>query len=153
MTIEIYCDGSATTADKPGGYGFIVVVDGIKKYEGCGHLAKATNNVAELTAAVSGLEFVLNDPSLSSASPLILISDSQLTLKYATGEYLCRKPHLVPLYCRLRQLHKKMNFQTKWVKGHSGDTHNERCDQLAKAAREDSNVGTNRIEAISSGLD
>lgn len=135
MIVEVYCDGSATTADKPGGYAFVILVDGVKYTEASGHLAKATNNVAELSAAISGLEYVLNDAGLSCAQSIVLVSDSQLTLRYATGEYQCRKYHLVPLFCKLRQLHDKLKITTRWVRGHSGEAHNEQCDQLAKAAR------------------
>ena len=135
MNVEIYCDGSATTANLPGGWAFVVLVDGVKYTEASGFLGKATNNIAELTAAISGLEYVKQHGSLSSAKSITLISDSQLTLKYASGDYQCRKPHLVPLYCKLRQLYVKMNITTRWVKGHSGDTYNEQCDILAKAAR------------------
>lgn len=136
MHVEVYCDGSATIASLPGGWAFVVLVDGIKVTEGSGHIPKATNNVAEITAAISGLEFVKNDPRLSAATSLTLVSDSQLTLRYATGEYRCKKPHLVPLYCKLRQLHTKLGFKTRWVKGHAGEPINERCDELAKAARQ-----------------
>ena len=153
MNVEIYADGSATTADKPGGYGFVLVVDGIKEYEGCGHLVRATNNVAEITAAIRGLEYVKNDARLINADTIILVSDSQLVLRYASGEYQCRKPHLVPLYCKLRQLHNKLNIKTRWVKGHSGDLHNERCDILAKTARGDPNVADGTVNTVVATLD
>jgi ribonuclease HI len=136
MHVEVWCDGSATTADKPGGFGIVILVDGVKKREISGHLSKATNNVAELAGAICGLEAVLGTPEYVAAESITLVSDSQLTLKYASGEYQCRKPHLVPQYCKLRQLYKKMNLKTRWVKGHSGDETNERCDVLAKNARE-----------------
>lgn len=140
MNVEVYCDGSATTGDKPGGWAFVILVDGVKVAEGSGHLAKATNNVAEITAAISGLEHVLNDARFSGAVSITLVSDSQLTLKYASGEYQCRKYHLVPLYCKLRQLNDKLKITTRWVRGHSGEEHNERCDELAKAARDGNEV-------------
>jgi ribonuclease HI len=136
MKIEVYSDGSATTADKPGGYGYVILVDGVKHSEGSGHIDRATNNAAEITAAVSGLEAVINDPALSIADEIVLVSDSQLVLKYATGEYKCRKFHLVPLYIKLRHAYQQLKATTRWVKGHSGEEHNERCDELAKAARE-----------------
>lgn len=141
--IEIYCDGSATTADKPGGYGYVVVRDGIKLAEGSGHIPKATNNVAEIVAAISGLEHVLNTLGLSDEG-ITLVSDSNLALKFATGEYSPRKPHLIPYYCKLRQLFIRAKATTRWVKGHSGDEHNEQCDKLAKAARE--NKTDERVE-------
>jgi|ERR1051325_10570807 ribonuclease HI len=142
MKFEVYTDGSATTADKPGGFAFVIIRDGVKVSEGSGHLQKATNNVAEITAAIRGLEALQSNPEYAaadSASPrtadVVLISDSQLVLRYATGEYQCRKYHLIPLYIALRKNFQKTKATTRWVKGHSGDEHNERCDMLAKAAR------------------
>lgn len=140
MNVEIWCDGSATTANLPGGYGVVILVDGVKYREISGHLNKATNNVAELTGAICGLEAVENDPSLAGRTSVVLVSDSQLTLRYATGEYQCRKYHLVPLFCKLRQLHDRLKIQTRWVKGHSGNEINERCDALAKSAREGTTI-------------
>lgn len=141
MLLEIYSDGSATTGDKPGGYGFVVCVEGIKVAEGSGHIPKATNNVAELTAAISGLEYVATHDipgmdGIHTELNVVLVSDSKLVLGYATGEYQCRKPHLLPLMLKLRKLYRNLNATTRWVKGHSGDEYNERCDVLAKAARE-----------------
>lgn len=149
MLIEIYSDGSATTADKPGGWAYVICVDGVKVAEGSGHLAKATNNVAEITAAVSGLKFVDNQgyrDGNGGMPKIVLVSDSQLVLRYATGEYQCRKYHLVPYYCALRQIYQKLQAETRWVKGHSGDEQNERCDELAKAARQ---TPVDQINAIS----
>lgn len=140
MNVEIYTDGSATTGDKPGGWAYVIVVDGVKITEEAGFLSKATNNVAEITAAIRGLERIQGDAQFGAADTVTLVSDSQLVLRYATGEYQCRKFHLVPLYCKLRQLHDKLNIQTRWVKGHNGDEHNERCDALAKAARESGSI-------------
>ena len=116
MLIEVYSDGSGTTDEKPGGYGFVICVNRVKVAEGSGHLPKATNNVAELTAAISGLEYVtthdlpgvdaVSSAECSAAEGIVLISDSQLVLKFASGEYQCRKPHLLPLMLKLRKLYR-----------------------------------------------
>jgi ribonuclease HI len=144
MLIEVYADGSATTADKPGGYAYVVCVNGVKVHEGSGHILKATNNVAEVTAAIRGLSYVATTdlPGCEEAvggagSSVVLISDSQLTLRWATGEYRCKQWHLVPLVIELRKVFNKLNATTRWVKGHNGDEHNERCDVLAGEARQD----------------
>lgn len=141
MLVQVYSDGSATTADKPGGWAFVVVVDGTELTRSNGGLPSATNNVAEITAAIEGLKWV-NVAQNNGAIPckanvqIELISDSQLVLKYATGEYKCRKMHLVPLYLELRKQFQALGASTRWVKGHNGDEYNEICDQLAKAGRE-----------------
>ena len=137
MKVEIYSDGSSEgNSTGRGGWSYVIVVDGVKYRENSGHLAKATNNIAEITGAIEGLAYVTSDSTLCTASEVILISDSQLVLRYATGEYQCRKFHLVPYYIKLRNFFKHLNATTRWVKGHTGDTYNERCDELAKAARE-----------------
>jgi ribonuclease HI len=147
MLIEVYCDGSSSgNSEGPGGSAWVIVVDGVKDSEGSAHSAKTTNNVEEVRAAISGLESVQKRYVCGSTGrpnvgddKIVLISDSQLTLKWGTGEYKCKKWHLIPLVIRLRSLIKALNVETRWVKGHAGDPNNERCDELAKAAKD--NVG------------
>jgi ribonuclease HI len=90
----------------------------------------------EIMGAVKGLEFVLADPFLSKAEEIILISDSQLVLNWATGDYQVKKPHLIPYVIKLRKVFRALKATTRWEKGHRGEVNNERCDELAKAARE-----------------
>lgn len=130
--IEIYTDGSGTTAEKPCGWAFVVVKDGEKLHEQCGSLPKGTNNVAELTAAVKGLAYALLNHS---DEEIVLVSDSQLVLGYASGEYRIKAMHLSQLYCKLRRLYNHLSAEGRWVKGHSGNEYNELCDKLAKSAR------------------
>ncbi len=137
MKLEVYCDGSGNTSESSGGWGYVIVRDGSPIKEGSGFLSKATNNVAELTAAIRGLEEVMGLPEFGEATEISLVSDSQLVLRYATGEYKCKAFHLVPLYIQLRHLYKKAKATTRWVKGHSGEEFNERCDVLAKTARKE----------------
>ena len=40
------------------------------------------------------------------------------------------------LWKKFIPLHKKFKIKFKWVKGHSGDVENERCDELANKAQE-----------------
>ena len=132
--IEVYTDGSGTSLGNPGGYGFVVVVDGTKVYEESGSLPDASNNIAELTAALKGLEYVDLHPDLRGRD-ITLISDSQLVLGFASGEWEPKKYHLLLLASKLNKLYKSLDADKKWVKGHSGNEHNERCDVLAGAAR------------------
>jgi len=138
--IEVYSDGSGNTFDSDGGWGYRIVIDGVIKEEGSGYLSSATNNVAEISAAIAGLKAVKQLRVSMVPTPdvikTVLVSDSQLVLGYASGKYQCKALHLTQLYIQLRQLYKELNCEVRWVKGHSGNPHNERCDQLAKAARE-----------------
>lgn len=140
MKIEVYADGSAQTKDKPGGWGCVVLVDGILHKELAGYLELATNNDAELIAAIQGLDYTINYiASFQGSFPLevdvTLISDSQIILNWANGKYRFKQLDKIDLYNSLRRLVKKMNVKTEWVRGHSGNVWNERCDKLANNAR------------------
>jgi ribonuclease HI len=153
MLIEVYSDGSGNTFDSDGGYGWRLVVDGVLTSEGNGYLPRATNNVAELTAAIKGLDAAaayINSAAFQSATPpkVVLVSDSQLVLGYANGSYQCKALHLTSLYISLRKVYGSLKADTRWVRGHSGDEHNEGCDKLAKAGRESKGIGTSATNSV-----
>lgn len=149
MKLEIYSDGSGNTMEGTGGYGYVLVRDGVAAEQGSGFLPKATNNVAEITAAIKGLERALGLPEFGTYTEVVLVSDSQLVLKYATGEYKCKAFHLVPLYIKLRSVYQQAKATTRWVKGHSGEEFNEKCDELAKAARKQGDLSVQQVHTTS----
>lgn len=139
MLIEVFADGSATVETKPGGYGYVICIDGQKIAEGSGYMEKASNNDAELEAAIRGLAKVLQ-MRLENKIPIgdheiYLVSDSQIILGWANGNSKFRQKHKIHKFEQLQYVVKKLNAKTRWVQGHSGDIHNERCDKLANAAR------------------
>lgn len=137
MKIDVYSDGSATTADKPGGYGWVIICNGTKRSEGSGQIPNATNNDAELESSIMGLaaalKFVIDnkidDPEVT------LVSDSQIILGWANGKNRFKQKHKMAKYNALKHLVKRLDAKTRWVEGHSGDEHNTRCDKLANWAR------------------
>lgn len=136
--IDVYSDGSGNTMASDGGYGWRIVVDDLLLEEGSGYLPQATNNIAEVTAAVKGLErasAIILQNGWQNAE-VVLVSDSMLVLGYASGKWRCKAEHLKSLCRDLQQVYNKLDADTRWVKGHAGDEHNEGCDKLAKAARE-----------------
>jgi len=135
MLVEVYTDGSGTSFGSPGGWAYVIVVDGVKVHEGNGSEKDATNNTMELRAAIEGLKYVKSNPQYDGAD-ITLISDSQLVLGFATGRWECKKYHLALLAGTLNGLFKSLSAQDKWVKGHSGNLYNEMCDKLAGEARE-----------------
>lgn len=134
MLVEVYSDGSGTSFGAPGGWAFVVVVDGVKTHEDSGNEVNATNNTMELSAALNGLAYVESKPEYKGAD-ITLISDSQLVLGFATGRWNCKKLHLLLLASKLQGVFTRLKAKDKWVKGHSGDEFNERCDVLAGDAR------------------
>lgn len=139
MKIEVYSDGSATIATKPGGYGWVLVIDGQKVDEGSGYMPLASNNDAELEAAIQGLAKVLKmrvDGQIPIGTHTVtLVSDSQIVLGWVSGMFRFKQKAKMQKYEQLMYLVRKLNVQTRWVEGHTGDEHNERCDTLANMAR------------------
>lgn len=134
MKIEVYTDGSATTKDKPGGYGWVIIIDGQFHSEGSGSIPNATNNDAELEAAIIGLGNAYK--VAPKGGPVELVSDSEIILKWVNGTNRFKQASKMHKYEALKRLHKMMCIHTRWVQGHSGDQWNERCDKLAGAARD-----------------
>jgi ribonuclease HI len=138
MLVEVYSDGSATTG-KPGGYGWVIVIDGQKHSEGSGYVDLATNNDMEMLAGIEGLKaaarIALKPNTFDPLLQVILCSDSQIVLGWADGSYRFKQTSKMDKYDTLRALMKALNAKTRWIKGHSGDEHNERCDKLANLAR------------------
>ena len=99
--VTINCDGAARGNPGPAGAGAVVVAeDGTVLAEVAEGLGETTNNVAEYTAVIRGLE----EARRLGASEVLLRSDSQLLINQLTGRYRVKAPHLQPLYRQVRDL-------------------------------------------------
>jgi len=99
--LVIHCDGASRGNPGPAGAGaWITTPDGTTVAEIAEGLGETTNNVAEYTAAILGLERAAE----LGARRVLLRSDSQLLINQLTGQYRVKTPHLLPLHRRLRQL-------------------------------------------------
>ena len=99
--VIINCDGAARGNPGPAGAGAIVVdEDGAVLAEVAEGLGETTNNVAEYTAVIRGLE----EAKRLGAHEVLLRSDSQLLINQLIGRYRVKAPHLQPLHRRVRSL-------------------------------------------------
>ena len=71
---ELFTDGACSGNPGPGGWGFILRVDGVER-EGSGGEQRTTNNRMELLGAIEGLRL------LERPSRVRLVSDSQSLVK------------------------------------------------------------------------
>jgi len=152
MNLEVYTDGSASVNDRPGGYGWVIITNGEKHSEGSGYMPVASNNDAELEAAIQGLyaaKKLIEEQTIKN-SLVTLVSDSQLILGWVNGRYSFRQEEKIEKFKELKLLTKILDVKTRWVEGHNGDEHNERCDKLANQARIN---GQNKKEKIKAMLD
>lgn len=139
--ITIYTDGGCSGNPGPGGWGVVVIADGIAKQLSGGD-AHTTNNRMELTAAISALSIVKNTPSFAGRKISVHI-DSQYVKNGITvwikgwkakgWKTADKKPvKNQDLWQLLDELNCSLDVNWNWVKGHSGVEYNEICDQLCQ---------------------
>lgn len=133
--VIIYTDGACRGNPGPGGWGVILNYKG-KIKELYGAEKHTTNNRMELMAAIQALES-LNRPcsvQLNSDSSYVLkgITDWMPNWKKRGWKTAAKTPvKNEDLWRRLDSAIVKHKVEWKWVKGHSGDTGNDRADALA----------------------
>jgi RNA-directed DNA polymerase len=126
-TVTISTDGSTVARGRrrgkdqgPGGWAF-VVHDTNK--EQCGRTHSATNNQMELRAVVEAIRSI--DPK----SSIVIRTDSQYVSAAINNGALIKSN--TALWSEYRELAKSRRIKVVWVKGHAGDSYNERADSLA----------------------
>ncbi len=136
-TIAVYTDGACSGNPGPGGWGAIILNQGTETVLS-GFEADTTNNRMELTAVIQGLT-ALNEIKM----PVTLYTDSQYIVNANNQHWLdnwqikgwlnaSKKPVANrDLWEQIIALNKKYNPTYVWVKGHSSNEYNNRCDALA----------------------
>jgi ribonuclease HI len=127
--IQVWADGACTGNPGPAGLG-VVVLDGTETKELSEYLGEGTNNIAELTAILRGLEEV-KDRNRA----VYVYTDSQYSIGLLTKPWKPKKN--LELVAELRALCKAFpNLHFVKVAGHAGIPLNERVDELARQAVE-----------------
>jgi ribonuclease HI len=133
--VIIYTDGACRGNPGPGGWGVILNYKG-KIKELYGAEKHTTNNRMQLMAAIQALESLTRPCSvqLNSDSIYVLkgITDWMPNWKKRGWKTAAKTPvKNEDLWRRLDAAIAKHKVEWKWVKGHSGDTDNDRADALA----------------------
>jgi len=125
--IHVWTDGGANPNPGPAGIG-VVIVDGETMKELSEFLGHGTNQIAELTAILRGLQEIADRNR-----PVVVYSDSAYSIGLLTQGWKAKAN--VELVDKLRALC-RMFEDLRFVKvaGHAGIALNERVDQLAGAA-------------------
>jgi len=139
--VIIYTDGACSGNPGPGGWGAILRY-GEKTKELSGGEKNTTNNRMELMGVISALQ-ALNQPCR-----VQLYTDSQYVVNAMEKGWALswrakgwrrsnKEPALNPdLWQQLLDLCEQHEVTFHWVKGHAENKYNNRCDELAVAARE-----------------
>ncbi len=137
----MYTDGGCSGNPGIGAWSVIIVSDDKDILLRGGELF-TTNNKMELSAVINAFEFItLNKEWLG--EEWIVYTDSEYVKKGITewiGNWekngwktAAKKPVKNKyLWQQLRMLDNCLNIEWQWVRGHSGNENNERCDYLVK---------------------
>ena len=136
--VDIYTDGACRNNPGRGGWGAILVYNGIEK-ELSGGEVLTTNNRMELSAVIAALS------QLKEECEVTLTTDSQYVVNAIEKGWLDSwskngwkksdksKVQNIDLWEQLITLLNKHTVSFVWVRGHNGHPYNERCDALATA--------------------
>jgi ribonuclease HI len=141
--VTVYTDGSSRGNPGPGGYGAILQF-GQHRKELSGGYRLTTNNRMELLAVIVALE-TLKVPNCR----VVVYTDSKYVADSVEKGWVhswvkkrFKGKKNADLWMRFLAIYSKHQVRFKWVKGHSNNPGNERCDQLAV----DAATGTNLVE-------
>ena len=126
--VFIYVDGGSRGNPGPAGIGVVILDAGKKKIkEIWKYIGETTNNVAEYTALIHGLEEAIN----LKADEIIVNMDSELVARQLNGEYKVKDPGMRELF--EKALVALKNFKSFEIK-HIERAKNKEADKLVNKA-------------------
>ena len=134
--IDLYTDGACSGNPGIGGWGAILIYNGIEKIISGGDY-NTTNNRMELTAVIKGLQ------ALKEGCQVDIYSDSAYVVNaflqgwidsWVVNNWKSSKGQVqnIDLWQQLLDLLKKHDVKWHKVKGHADNVNNNRCDKLAR---------------------
>jgi ribonuclease HI len=126
---HLYCDGASSGNPGHAGIGVIVQVFGNSPaiHKISEYLGITTNNVAEYSAFIRGLE----EAQSLGLKEIAIFLDSELIVRQIKGDYRVKSPQLVPLWEKSIQMLKVFE---KYKINHMRRDLNRQADALAKKA-------------------
>lgn len=104
MVLNVFCDGGARGNPGPAGIGVVIKNQEGKTIAGFGkEIGSTTNNVAEYTAVIEGLSYVLQNFSKNKPDRIDFFLDSKLVVSQLTGIYKIKDAKLRFLLLQVRE--------------------------------------------------
>jgi ribonuclease HI len=125
--IEIYIDGASKGNPGPSGVGVVICNDGQTVKNISSYIGNTTNNVAEYSALIYGLQEAL----ILKAETVRINTDSQLLCRQIKKIYKVKNPNIIGLYNQV--LHLISAFKEVKI-SHIGRQENRGADKLATQA-------------------
>jgi len=150
---DIWCDGACEGNGKPDGIGGWAYIrrDGTGSHSACGAISPASNNIAELTAAIEALKTVPPKSVVTVYTDSKYVRDGMTSWlpSWKRKGWLTKQHQPVknrPLWEQLDALCTTRQVIWKWIPGHAGHEFNEQCDALAVTAIYNYKFASKRIE-------
>ncbi len=141
MTVitSIYTDGACSGNPGPGGWGVVVNFSDRTVTELGGGSANTTNNQMELQAAIAAVKFYHDS---NQTEPIELFTDSKYAIdgintwikgwKKNGWRTASKQPVKNQELWEALDRYNSPKIKWTWVRGHTGDRDNERCDSIAR---------------------
>lgn len=134
--LKIYTDGASRGNPGPGGYGIILLWGNIQKELSAGYRL-TTNNRMELMAVIKALE-ALTKKNIA----VTVYTDSKYVVDSIVKKWLNNWIRTnfkggkknKDLWMQYYKLSQQFTITMQWVKGHANNPYNNRCDELATQA-------------------
>ena len=137
---EVWTDGACQPNPGLGGWGYMARAADGRVTEAFGGDRHTTNNRMELTAILMALK------ALPDQAVAVIYSDSQYAVNgltswsknWARRDWRKKDGAEIPnrdLWLALEEQKMRVDARFRWVRGHSGNTGNERADRLADVGR------------------
>ncbi len=133
--VDIYTDGACSGNPGPGGWGALLVHDGVEKTI-CGGEKETTNNRMEMTAAIEALKALKRPCNIHLHTDSSYLRDGITKWIHGWKKNGWRTAGKKPvknqdLWLELETQLERQQVTWHWVRGHAGHTENERADALA----------------------
>lgn len=139
--IDLFTDGACSGNPGRGGYGLILISGAHRKEVSQGYL-RTTNNRMELLAVIVGLEMIkIPESEVHVYSDSKYVVDSvQLKWVFGWEKKGFAKKKNPDLWRRFLLVYRRHKVTFHWIKGHNDHPMNERCDELAVMAAQQSHL-------------
>lgn len=141
--IKVFTDGACKGNPGQGGWGALIIENDTER-EIYGGESNTTNNRMELMAVIKALELLKEQKNITvfTDSTYVQKGISEWIINWKRNGWKSSNKKSVKnkdLWVELDNLNDQMSVKWQWIKGHAGDSGNERADYLANLGVNSSN--------------
>lgn len=109
--LSLYFDGASKNNGQESGCGYYIEYKNeysLKSYKDCKYLGHQTNNYAEYSGLILGLEFILSNEELKNASVIKVHGDSSLVINQMQLKWKVKSDNIKELFVKAQSLTKNL---------------------------------------------